>query len=154
MRHQIAKVLMAITFGLLFITPKIGLADISEATHVLNGSETYRPLDAAGVTVYLFKPNFNFKIIATIEARGMAELPASDPYDLFGMVDRALDPPKQPTEKEDLALAIKALKEEAASIGADAVIIVKNQQVRVSQNATERRIFAAAIRTSTETPNK
>jgi len=99
---------------------------------------------ASDVIVYIYKPDFNFKIIATIEARGMAE--ASQ--DLLDQLDvtRLLSPPKAPSEKEDIELAMKALKAEAASIGAYGVIIAKSVQVRVSQNATERRIAAIAIR--------
>ena len=77
----------------------------------------------------MYKPNFTFKIIGTIEARGMAR----------GLLST-------PEEKEDVALALKALKKEAASIGANGVIIMKSGQVRVSNEATERRIAAIAIR--------
>jgi uncharacterized protein YbjQ (UPF0145 family) len=42
---------------------------------------------------------------------------------------------------------MKALKEEAARVGADGVIIINSRQIRVSQDgSTERRINAAAIR--------
>ncbi len=51
-----------------------------------------------------------------------------------------------PTEKKDMDLATRALRREAASIGAHGVIVLKQGQVRVSSSATERRIVGAAIR--------
>ena len=67
-----------------------------------------------------------------------------DRLDLLG---RLLEtPPAPPTEKDDLALAMKALKEEAAQAGAEGVLILRSTQVRVSQSASERRIHALAIR--------
>lgn len=104
--------------------------DVSEASHVLQGNETYSAIPEDQVTVYVYKPNFTFKIIGTIEARGMAR---------GGLLST-------PEEKEDVALALKALKKEAASIGANGVIIMESGQVRVSNEATERRIAAIAIR--------
>ena len=50
-----------------------------------------------------------------------------------------------PTEKDDILLAMKALKEEAANAGAVGVLILQSKQVRVSQTATERQIRAVAI---------
>lgn len=41
---------------------------------------------------------------------------------------------------------MKALKDEAAKAGATGVVIVQSRQVRVSQDAIERRIKAVAIR--------
>ena len=102
---------------------------------MLNGSETYGPIDESQVSIFLFKPDFPFKIIGSIEARGIAEA---------GLVN--LLTLSQPTEKQDMELALKALKQEAASIGANGVIVVKQGQVRVSSTATERRIQGAAIR--------
>lgn len=104
--------------------------DVSEASHVLQGGKRYSPIPVSQVNVYVVKPSFAYTIIGTVEARGMASSFVSTPG-----------------EKEDVALAIKALKEEAASIGANGVIIVRSVQVRVgSAGATERRIAAAAIR--------
>jgi hypothetical protein len=111
------------------------VADVSEAVHMLNGSETFSPIHESQVSIYLYKPNFQFKIIGTIEARGMAE---GDLVDLLTL--------SQPTEKQDMELAVKALKREAASIGANGVIVIKQGQVRISSTATERRIVGAAIR--------
>lgn len=128
-----AFVAVAIITSTLFSS--VSFADVSEAVHMLNGSETYSPIHESQVTIYLYKPNFPFKVIGTIEARGMAE---GDLVDLLTL--------SQPSEKQDMELAIKALKQEAASIGANGVIVVKQGQVRVSSTATERRIQGAAIR--------
>ena len=73
----------------------------------------------------------------------------SDGLDAFA--DILLDPLSTPTSKNsvdeqpDIHLAIAALKKEAAKIGANAVVITNQKQVRVNKNATERRIVAAAI---------
>ncbi len=119
-------------------------ADISEATFTRQGSDIYQPTPVSDVQVYVYKPDFKFKIIGVIEARGMAGGGATL-SDLFNL-DKWLDT-SVPGEKEDIALAMKALKQEAASVGATGVIIIQSRQVRVSQNATERQIRAAAIRT-------
>lgn len=113
----------------------LSFADVSEAVHMLNGSEAYPPIDESQVSIFLFKPDFPFKVIGSIEARGMAE---SNLVHLLTL--------SQPTEKQDMELAIKALKQEAASIGANGVIVIEQGQVRVSSTATERRIQGAAIR--------
>ena len=138
-----------LTIGFLAILaclPNIAIADISEATFTPQGSDTYTELKPSEVAVYVYKPDFKFKIIGTIEARGMAQANLSllDRLDILG---RLLEtPPPPPTEKDDIALAMKALKEEAALAGAEGVLILRSSQVRVSQTATERRIQAVAIR--------
>lgn len=119
------------------------LADVSEATFTPQGAETYSPIQPSQVIVYVYKPGFKFKVIGVIEALGMADGNQSllDQLDILGQLTRT-----PPTEKDDIALAMKALKSEAAANGVDAVLILRSVQVRVSQSATERRIQAAAIR--------
>jgi hypothetical protein len=117
-------------------------ADISEATFTPQGSDVYRPIPVSEVEVFVYKPDFKFKIIGVIEARGMAGGGGSllDQLDLTKLFDAP------PGEKEDIALAMKALKEEAAKAGANGVLIIQSIQVRLPDNATERKIKAAAIR--------
>lgn len=116
-------------------------ADVSEATFTPQGSEVYQPVSVSKVEVFVYKPDFKFKIIGIVEARGMAGAVGSllDQLD----VTRIFNPP---SEKEDIALAMAALKAEAAGAGAGGVIIIQSRQVRVAQDATERRIRAVAIR--------
>lgn len=127
-------------------TPILARADISEATFTPQGSAIYSPIDERQVEVYVFRPEFKFKVIGVIEARGMAQSSVSilDEIDVIGQL--LGNRPAQPGEKEDIALAMRALRREAAQAGAMGVVIVKSVQVRVSQNATERRIAAIAIR--------
>lgn len=114
------------------------LADVSEATHILQGNAVYSPIDESHVTVFVTKPDFQFNVIGTIEARGMAEGGLGAILDVLTL--------SSPSEKQDLELAMSALKSEAASIGANGVVIVRQGQVRVSKKATERRIVGVAIR--------
>jgi len=106
--------------------------DVSEATHILNG-DSYPRIKESEVKIFVKKPNFTFAEIGIIEARGM------------GYSD----------EKRDMVLAIKALKSEAAKIGANGVIINTSSQdiASITNNgtATERRIKATAIRYSSAT---
>lgn len=125
------------------LLPGFANADVSEATFTPQGNETYRALNPAQVVIYVYKPDFKFKIIGIIEAHGMA----GGDNSILGQLDilgRLLSTP--PTEKDDILLAMKALKEEAAAAGAEGVLILQSTQVRVSQNATERQIRAVAIR--------
>lgn len=124
---------MSLLIFTFYSTPSF--SDESEATHMLNGNTEYSPIDESQVAIYTYKPNFKFEIIGTIEARGMAQ------PGLTSLLNFSY-----PGEKEDLKLAVKALKAEAASIGANGVIIAKSRQVSVSSEATERRISAIAIR--------
>jgi uncharacterized protein YbjQ (UPF0145 family) len=79
------------------------------------------------VSIYIEKPNFEYTVVGTVEARGM------------GFTNEA----------RDQELAIQALKKEAASIGADGVIISdSNQEIaNISKDgtSTERRIKGLAI---------
>jgi hypothetical protein len=136
--------LKSLVGGLLLAVFSLARADISEATFTPQGDNTYRPIPAEQVKVYVYKPNFKFKVIGIIEARGMAEQDSSllDRLDIFGQLSKS-----PPTEKDDIALAMKALKEEAGANGAQAILIIKSVQVRVSSDSTERKIIAAAIRT-------
>lgn len=103
--------------------------ETSEATHILSG-QSYPPSDAASVAIYIEKPSFNYTVVGIVEARGMAFITGG--------------------EKRDQELAIQALKQEAASIGADGVIISDSNQVIASVSkdgtSTERRIKGLAIR--------
>lgn len=103
--------------------------DTSEATHILSVQQ-HPPTDVASVSIYIEKPSFNYIVIGIVESRGMAFF--------FG------------GEKRDQELAMQALKQEAANIGADGVIISEsNQQIAsVSKDgsSTERRIKGLAIR--------
>ena len=144
MKH-FKMVLIAIT-SIVFSNPLFA-SDVSEATHLVNGNEKYSPISDREITVYVYKPSFPFKIIGTIEARGMAD---AESYALRGMLDLDFESAlgfSSPGEKEDVALALKALKSEAASIGANGVIVAKQGQVRVNARGdTERRISGIAIR--------
>jgi len=98
--------------------------ETSEATHILNG-KAYPATDAQNIEVFLQKPDKEYIIIGLVESRGMGVT----------------------TEKKDLELSMRALKNEAAKIGADALIINTSQQKLVqSDGSTERRISATAIR--------
>ena len=101
--------------------------ETSEATHIPNG-QSYPPTDLASVSIYIENPTFKYTIVGLVEARGM------------GFWD----------ENRDQKLAIQALKREAASIGADGVIISDSRQqiTHISKNgtSTERRIKGLAIR--------
>ena len=124
------------------LAPTFARADESEATFTPQGSDVYPALRPSQVIVYVYKPDFKFKVIGLIEARGMAGPDRS----LLGQLDilgRLLSAP--PTEKDDILLAMKALKEEAAIAGANGVLILESRQVRVSQTTTERQIRAVAI---------
>ena len=116
-------------------------AEISEATFTPQGSNTCDSVPSREVEVFVYKPDFKFKVIGVIEARGMYT--GASLGDLFD-IDKWLD--TTPIgEKEDIALAMKALKKEATRAGAHGVIILQSRQVRVSERATARRITAAAI---------
>ena len=134
---NVSSRLVASIFLIGLSSPVVLFADVSEATHVLQGNDRYPVVSEGQVTIYAFKPDFPYKIIGEIEAHGMAEPSALDQLDVF----------YKPTgEKEDMDLAMRALKRDAASMGANGVIIVKQAQVPVYDSATERRIVGAAIR--------
>ena len=101
--------------------------ETSEATHILNG-EAYPPTPIESVVVYIQKPDFAYTVVGLVEARGM------------GITD----------ETRDQELAMVALRREAASIGADGVIVTDSDQeiAGVSQygTSTERRIKGTAIK--------
>lgn len=126
------------TFHLEFV-----FADVSEATHVLQANDIYKPTSESQITIFSYPPSFDYYVIGTIEAYGMAEMPVIQQLDVLSTLLGVND---GPGEKEDMALALRALKREAASIGANGVIIVKSMQERASENATQRRLFGAAIR--------
>ena len=101
--------------------------ETSEATHMLNG-KSLPPVPVESVEIYIQKPEFAYSIVGTVEARGM------------GFTN----------EQRDQELAIAALKREAASIGADGVIVTDSDQrisgVSKHGTSTERRIKGTAIR--------
>jgi hypothetical protein len=144
MRTTKSLILLA---AILSLAARPCLADVSEATHVLQGEQAYSPIDESQVKIFAFKPSVPFKVIGSIDAHGMAESGLFEQLDILSQLGAVLANEKYgPGEKEDMALAIQALKREAASIGANGVIILKQGQVRVGPNATERRIIGAAIR--------
>jgi len=100
--------------------------ETSEATHILSGP-SFPPTDATSVSIYIEKPNFAYTVVGIVEARGI------------GLTNEA----------RDQELALQALKKEAASIGADGVIISdSNQEIAgISKygTSTERRIKGLAI---------
>lgn len=101
--------------------------ETSEATHILNG-EAYPPVSEDAVVIYIQKPSFEYTVVGIVQARGM------------GFTNEA----------RDQELAIKALKREAASIGANGVIIGESNQEIAGINkygtSTERRLKGTAIR--------
>lgn len=139
MKRHIPSLALAICATFFSISAK---ADVSEATFTPQGSAYYQPVAVSDVEVYVYKPEFKFKVIGVIEARGMAGGVGSllDQLDITKIFDAS------PGEKEDIALAMRALKEEAANAGATGVLILQSRQIRVSADASERRIKAAAIR--------
>jgi hypothetical protein len=126
--------------------PGIAFADVSEANHSINLNAPLDPVQVADVKLYTYKPTVPVKVVGTILARGMAEGEQLSSYDLGGRLLQLVDPPKVPTEQDDIDLAMKALYADAAAIGANGIIITKSVQVRVSDRATERRITAIAFR--------
>lgn len=130
-------------FIFMMLQLELVFADISEATHILQANEAYKPTSESQITIFSYPPSFEYSVIGTIEAYGMAEMPVIQQLDVLSTLLGVND---GPGEKEDMALALRALKREAASIGANGVIIVKSMQERASENATQRRIFGAAIR--------
>jgi hypothetical protein len=139
--NRIVSIAMVIV-GISFASPVLA-AGVSEANFTAQGSQTYSSVPVSAVEVFVYKPDFKFKVIGVIEARGMySGASLGDLFDLDKWTDT-----NPIGEKEDIALAMKALKEEAARVGADGVIIINSRQIRVSQDgSTERRINAAAIR--------
>ena len=101
--------------------------ETSEATHMLNG-RSYPPVSADAVVIYVQKPDFEYITVGIIDARGI------------GFTDEA----------RDQELALKALKREAASIGANGVVVTESGQqiagVSKYGTTTERRIKGIAIR--------
>ena len=126
-----------------------GKADISEATHDINLEASLPPIDASTVKVYTYEPSPKAKVVGRIYARGMATVDRPGELDIFGILQEATEPARV-TEEDDKRLAMQALVKDAAAIGADAVVVVKSYQVRVSENSTERRIEAIAFRTSVD----
>ena len=90
--------------------------------------QTYPAIASENVSIYIQKPDFKYAVVGIVEARGM------------GLTNEA----------RDQKLAIQALKREAASIGADGVIISESTQqiasVSKDGTSTERRIKGLAIR--------
>jgi hypothetical protein len=139
--------LIFFSFIISLITCSPLFADVSEAVHVLQGDEQYSPISIDRVKVYAFKPDFKFKVIGEIEAHGRATPTVLQELDIISALT---DNGNWPGEKEDMELAMSALKRETAEIGADGVIIVKQNQVNIGNGETERRIVGAAIRIEPE----
>jgi hypothetical protein len=131
---------------LLFALCSSAIADVSEAFHTIDLTSPQPPVRAEDVLVYTYLPKSNYKIIGKIYARGMAEYKQPDPYDIVGAIDRIVSPPKQPTEQDDIDLAMNAIAEDASKIGANGVVIINSQQIRITEHSSERKIIAIAFR--------
>ena len=109
-----------------FFVSGCAVLDNSEGSHLLNGP-AYSAISSSQVSIFLQKPNFSYTTVGIVEASGM------------GL-----------TEKQDMQLAVAALKREAASIGANGVIIVQSSQdiagISKHGTSTERRLKGIAIR--------
>jgi len=125
------------------LSHSIAWANLSEANFTPQGAGSYDRVPVSQVEVFAFKPDFKFKVIGVIEARGMySGATLGDLLDLNKWTDNT-----PIGEKQDIALAMKALINEASRVGAHGVIILKSQQVRVSNDGSSARIIiAAAIR--------
>ncbi len=100
---------------------------VSEGTHILTGPK-FPPTQPETVQILIEKPSKEHVVIGLVESRGM------------GIT----------TEANDLELSMNALKKEAASIGADAIIIQSSTQdiAGISEygTSTERRLKGVAIK--------
>jgi uncharacterized protein YbjQ (UPF0145 family) len=130
-----------------------GSADVSEAYHTVDINNPLPPTPPSSIRIYKYKPSGNVKFIGVIYARGMATVDAPNALDLVGQMQEALSPSRT-TEEDDIKLAMKALIDDAASIGANAIIIKKSSQENVSHNSTERRIEAFALYVEETAPPK
>jgi hypothetical protein len=145
--NQISRYLcLTVVLGASLAVPLVAIADVSEANHSINLAEPLDPVQITDVHGYTYLPSTPYKMVGTIYARGMAEAPQVSSVDLLGQLGQLVDPPKVPTEQDDIDLAMRALYADAAAIGANGVIITKSIQVRISDTATERRITAIAVR--------
>ena len=138
--------LRAVGLAFLVTLPFGALADVSEATYTPQGKQSLEAIREDQVEILVIKPEYKFRVIGVIEARGMAEGDSS----ILGLVDDSVSrllggSSTKPGEKEDIALAMKAIRKEAALNGLWRVLIVRSTQVRVSANATARKIIAVAI---------
>jgi hypothetical protein len=119
MKNKILYILV-----LMFLLNGCSIIETSEATHILNG-QIYPSTDIQVIQVFLEPPRKEYIVVGLLESRGMGFT----------------------TESKDLELSMRALKQEAAEIGAHALIIKSSQQKLVSgDGSTERRISASAIR--------
>lgn len=124
-------------------------ADISEATYIPQGSERFEAVSPEHVSVYAFPPPFKYRVVGKVEAIGLAGPTAGAAammFDLGALLNTIGHTLTPPTEKDDIDLAMKALKREAAANGADNVLIIQSVQERVSDTTTQRRIHAVAFR--------
>lgn len=118
-----------IIFVIAFLLLVTGCAELetSEGSHILNGP-SYSAISPSQVSVFIQKPTFSYTVVGIVEASGMGFF----------------------TEKRDMQLAVAALKREAASIGANGVVIVQSSQdiagISKSGTSTERRLKGVAIR--------
>jgi hypothetical protein len=117
--------------GLLLALPGLtgcAVFETSHAEHKLNPGMSYPAIPPETVTIYTQEPDFEYVIVGVIDATGDALM----------------------SEARDEELAIRALKREAASIGADGVIITKSERHDVSYEwgggPTLRLIKGTAIR--------
>lgn len=101
--------------------------ETSDATHILVG-DRYPATEPESIEILFEKPDKEYLVIGMIESRGI------------GMWDEA----------RDMHLSMKALRTEAAKIGANAVLIKSSEQqitgISNGVTSTERRISGVAIR--------
>jgi uncharacterized protein YbjQ (UPF0145 family) len=125
-----------------------GAYDVSDASHLVNINHPIPPVDPKIVKIYTYKPSSDHQFIGVIYARGMASPDRVNPLNIFSIIGEAIQP-SIATEEDDKQLAIDALINEAAKIGADSLIITKSYQVQITAQSSERRIEALAYRSPT-----
>lgn len=120
-----------------------GVNDISEAYSAIDIKAARPATNFLSVQKRTYAPQ-GAVYVGRIYATGMATI---DPEELHETAARMLllEDRKPPTIKDDIRLAESAMYSEAAKIGANIVIIRKSEQVRVTNDATERRIVADAF---------
>jgi hypothetical protein len=145
------KNVLIFILAVIFMTASFaGTQDVSEATHEIDLDSPLPPIEPGSVKFYTYKPTSNARLVGKIYARGMATVDKPAELDILGRLQEASDPTRA-TEEDDKNLAMQAIILDAANIGADAVIIVKSYQVRLSAHSSERRMEALAYRTARAT---
>ena len=126
--------------------------DHSKASFTPSTHGSYRERDINDLQVFesvedfQTKANFSFRVIGSIDAYGMAGGTESleQQLDLIEQIRKLARPVT--SEVEDIELAMRALKKEAARVGATGVVILSTKQVQLAQSASSyRHILAIAI---------